>query len=809
MSARKTIDDRVYQEFRRTYESKFGSSASQLSKAIDTLVEIDKDARRGKHVLSERAIHSFFNSNISKRQFNLTTLNYLAVGLLGARDYTQALLKVTEPERDDGLEEDNKPQSTRTEHELLRTHHQRNIDRYSQVKSHLMFAPLPITDVYVDLNILEREQKRRLLRSSLAKDGSLPSLKRSETGFLIVESHLSIIEALEKYNRLMLWGRLGAGKTTTLRYLLTQAGLKKHGIYLELRKVFNNAEGNIFDHILRDFKVEANSVEAQTIETLLDAGHFTIFLDGLDEVSSNVFRTVCDQIESFVDLYSNNQFVIACRYGVYDYGFKRFTEVEACRLTLSQMEKYIRQWHKTYPNPEREKEIIKALQSDESLRRLASAPLMLSLICLSLDSGRGIPKNMYALCDDAFMTSIEKWDQNRNIRRDSTKMSKLKKIDFLGKIGFEGMDKEEKTTAWKLHELTDHARDVIKTLPSYNPDSLEEDAQKEVRALEGYHSLLKQDTKGTYSFDSPIYQYFSAANYIVRQEDPKLIESIVNTRLLERQWKDIILMVAERRSNAEPFLKCIFRKITQLSQLPRIQTLLAWLYKVSEDSGVASNSYRGGILAIDTEINFYLSRYSIDDETRRIAHALATNLRELNRRHGTIRKSKEPFNIRLDLVCLHTLAEDYAFSENISLRKPSEFASSYLSLLKSENFSFKRILAEQSQVAEKLAMLDLKSELLGLAETLPVEGRSDQQDQWRTWAERLRAILIEYLGVGHNVSLSAEDADTLKNYLYATNVLAECLLVDASVDYETRQLLRRNVLLSEDRIHKSLLAPGV
>lgn len=806
MAARKTIDDKVYQEFRRTYESKFGSSASQLSKAIDMAVEMSEEARRGKHVLSERAIHSFFNSNTSNRQFNLTTLNYLAAGLLGAKDYQQALSKLTEPESENDLAEEHSPQTERDRHELLAAHRQRNIDRYSQVKSHLMFAPLPITDVYIDLNVLEREQKRRLLRSSLAKEDNLPSPQRSETGFLIVESHLSIVEALDKYDRLMLWGRLGAGKTTTLRYLLTQAGLERHGIYLELRKIFNSSEGSILDHIFREFRVSPGSAEAQTIETLLKAGRFTILLDGLDEVSSSVFRTVCDQVEAFVEQYSHNQFVITCRYGVYDYGFKRFTEVEACRLTLSQMERYIRQWHKAYPNPEREKEIIEALQADESLRRLASAPLMLSLICLTLDSGRGIPKNMYALCDDAFMTSIEKWDQNRNIQRDSTKMSKLKKIDFLGKIGFEGMDREEKATAWKLHELTDRARDVIKTLPSYNPDSLEEDAQREIQALEGYHSLLKQDTKGTYSFDSPIYQYFSAANYIVRQENSELVERIVNTRLLERQWKDIILMVAERRSNAETFLKYIFWKITSLAQSPRIQTLLNWLYQTSEDSGVASNSYRGGILAIDTEINFYLSRYSIDDETRRIAHALATNLRELNRRHGTIRKSKEPFNIRLDLVCLHTLAEDYAFSENISLRKLSDFASSYLSLLKAEDFSFKRILVEQAQVAEKLEMLELKNELLALADTLPVEGKSDQQEQWRIWAERLRATLIEYLGVGHNVSLSTEDADSLKNYLYATNVLAECLLVDASVDYETRQLLRRNILLPQERIPKELLA---
>lgn len=832
MPARKKVNARVYKELKKAYDSKFGSSATHLVRAIDTVVDMDKKARRGQHVLSERAIHTFFTAaEDSTRQFNLTTLNYLAQGLLGVSDYEQAVLKYQNSV--DNTSEvvivPSKPQqpTARNTEDLLRAHRQRNLDRYSEVKSYKMYAPMSITDIYVDLNVLEREQKRMLLRSSLAtkNKGANAStqqeeveIERSEAGFLIVESNLSVLDALANYQRLMLWGRLGAGKTTTLRHILTSENLKKHGIYLELRKVFNEAQGSILDCIFDDFKV-TNKSEKALLETLLKKGEFTLFLDGLDEVKTEDFRDVCSQIESFVEQYENNQIIITCRYGVYDYGFKRFTEVEACRLTLTKMERYIHQWHQTQRQKvtassarekevvetlnRREQELIQALREDDSIRRLASTPLILSLICITLESGRGIPKNMYALCDDAFITSIELWDQHRHINRNSTKLSKLKKIDFLGKIGFDGMNRDVKKTTWKLHELTEMIAEVIKKLPSYAADTIEEDSRKEIKALEGYHSLLKQDINGVYSFDSPIYQYFASANYIVRQEDFDLVKNIINTRLLDRQWKDTLLMVAERRSSADKFLKNIFRRINELAQPLMIQKVLSWVYETSNASEVGTNSYRAGMIAIDMEINFFLSRYSVDDETRRVAHALARNLRELNRRYGTIVKSQNPFNIRLKLACLYTLAEDYAITSDISLKRPSDFASSYLSLLKDENFSFRRVLQEQSEVAEKLGMKSLEAELIKLSGDLPSEEKPDKE-QWHAWSERLQAALNKHLNVGYSVSLSEEDETNLKDYLYATNLLAECLLVDASVELDTRQLLRHSLLLPKESVPEEL-----
>lgn len=808
MPARRNVDNIIYQKLRLAYEGKFGSSASLLAKAIDDKVNLREEARRGKHVLSERAIHIFFNkADDQNRRFNLTTLNYLAQGLLDLESYDIAVQKATAQEKlSQTVTSSGNSVQARTIEELLATHRQRNLDRYSYVKSPAMFTPLPINDIYVDLNILEREQKRSILRQSLAKEDRSSGLERSDTGFLIIESNLPILEALEKYQYLMLWGRLGAGKTTTLKHMLNHGELHKHGVYLELRKIFTNSESTIKEFILNEFRTK-NEEEQSLIEKHLEEGGFSIFFDGLDEVSADVFNSVCKQLEDFVDRYCKNQFVITCRYGVYDYGFRRFTEVEACKLSLPKIEHYVNQWHGIYADSDRASEIIKTIRADEAVRRMASTPLMLNLICLTLESGRGIATNMYALCEDAFMTSIEKWDQHRNINRDVTKMSKLKKIDFLGKIGLNGMNKSEKKVIWKMTELTEQAQEVLKKLPSYNLETIEEDANKEIQVLEGYHSLLKREVNGMYSFDSPIYQYFACANYIVRQDDSGLLKEVVETRLLDRQWKDIFLMIAERRSDAEKFLKYMFWQVSQLSQSKKIQEWLSWIYKTAKDSNVNSNSYRAGILAIDTEINFFLSRYSIDQETRRIAHTLANNLRELNRRHGTIIKSQEPFNIRLDLACLHTLAEDYAFTENISLEKASDFAKSYLSLLKANDFSFIRVLEEQIKISEILGMQDLKTELVLLSERLPAEEKKDQKEEWRTWSERLRALLNKYLDIGHNVSLSVEDGNNLTDYLYATNLLSECLLVDASIEYETRQQIRRNFLLPKEHIHEDLLSP--
>ncbi|MEH2437183.1 MAG: hypothetical protein V7K25_23580 [Nostoc sp.] len=85
-----------------------------------------------------------------------------------------------------------------------------------------MSQPIGLNDIYTSVNILDKITGQRrlgideLLQQCKSQDFDLFGLNR------ITEERLPGLEAVEKYSKLMILGKPGAGKTTFLKYLAIQ-----------------------------------------------------------------------------------------------------------------------------------------------------------------------------------------------------------------------------------------------------------------------------------------------------------------------------------------------------------------------------------------------------------------------------------------------------------------------------------------------------------------------------------------------------------------------------------------------------------
>jgi len=80
-------------------------------------------------------------------------------------------------------------------------------------------------------------------------------------------------------------------------------------------------------------------------------------------------------------------------------------------------------------------------------------------------------------------------------------------------------------------------------------------------------------------------------------------------------------------------------------------------------------------------------------------------------------------------------------------------------------------------------------------------GRSDQEK----WLERLLQIMSEFLDIGRFFHLNEEDTKELNNYLYACNILVDCIGGDSVASPKLRNQIIDNLLLPLGRIPSELL----
>ena len=303
--------------------------------------------------------------------------------------------ELPEPEQNDSQDIDALVQEVRS-----RAHADTQyIERTGTMRMLRVNHPVPVTDIYVDLNILKRVSSDFSF-SAWGKESEFDWRSFDRLGLGQVEQErVPAIEKIRDYRKLMVLGKPGAGKSTLLKSIASKC-IKPNDnqpderwlqdyipVFITLerfaRKSAEEEKFSIRDAIQRQFD---HWGMAEAAEPILKQGRLLILMDGLDQVPTPHSESVIWKIRYFCEEdYAANRFIITCRTQSLKSRFEGFTEVEIADFTPKQVKRFIKNWFAVVVGnaeaAELAERLIGQLQQNKPVAELAVTPILLNLTC--------------------------------------------------------------------------------------------------------------------------------------------------------------------------------------------------------------------------------------------------------------------------------------------------------------------------------------------------------------------------------------------------------------------------------------------
>ncbi|HEY9675141.1 MAG TPA: NACHT domain-containing NTPase [Waterburya sp.] len=670
--------------------------------------------------------------------------------------------------------------------------------------------PVGLEDLYVDVNILEEITSQRWLDISDLQGFRPEEFDRLGLGKVRAEG-VPGLKAVERYAKLMVLGKPGAGKTTFLQYLAVrcnQGHFQSHlvPIFIQLKNFAEDAvdEGNfnLLNYINQEF--DRSGIAEQEVETLLNQGRVLILLDGLDEVPEAASDEVIKHIRKLSDKYYKTQFVITCRIAAQDYRFRGFTEVEIADFKPAQIESFVKKWFVAVARNSPEAGIQKAslfleqmaLPENQQIRELATTPVLLNLTCLVFQAKADFPTKRSDLYKQGLDLLLIRWDEARGIKRDDVYRNlslphKLQLLSQLAAITFSQGDYffEESTLQ---HLIADYLR----TLPRSQPDdsALELDSMAVLKSIEAQHGLLVERARRIYSFSHLTFQEYFTARAIVTG-NPLSLEQLVR-HLTEKRWQEVFLLTAQMLPQADQLLQQMKQKVDALVFAP--PTFVRPTVGVEQGESLDRVGNSAADLTNDTLHEF---------------------IQWVVQKSQAVQTSYQPaavraFYLTLGLPTEHRLARDQALALAIAPKLSGEVKGELaLDLALTHALAVASALTPEL-IYDRLSALRLALELDHLAEVKPIsdllqqlknqlpdtqENRESVKQWWsqngESWVSQLRTAMIQHRHIGHEWHLNEASQHLLEQYIHANKLLVDCLNSHGHLTSEVRQEIDETLLL--------------
>lgn len=670
-----------------------------------------------------------------------------------------------------------------------------------------MSQPMDLDDIYTEVNILEKITGRS--RKSINElNDNLENFERFNIGR--TKETITDKEAIDKYRTLLILGKPGSGKTTFLKQTINQCSRNLFSenlipFFITLKEFAEVKEQpTLLDYINR--YVDSHDKDALTCA--MKSGKALICLDGLDEVLIENSQRVNKEIENLVNDYPGNQYLMTCRIAAKEYNFTQFTEVEIADFSWSQITVFAKKWfqNKAFtPNT-----FLNRLKKDKPIQRLASSPLLLTLLCLAFEESGDFPGNRAGLYKEGIDALLKKWDAKRGIKRDEVyqKLWIQRKEDLLSKMAWKFFYEGE-----LFFEQSKAEREIgkyIRNLSGINSDKeeLRLDSEAVLKSIESQHGLLVERAKNIYSFSHLTFQeYFTAREIIVvDQSSNEALQELVS-HIFDKRWREIFLLSVAMSSNADKLLllmknkiDCLFANSDKLCSFLISLEKKATSFNVSniDNLGLFSSVVRSFYFATESKLSCILALTINQDFSNAIVDS---QQRQLDR------------NISMFLKYTNKL-----YTEN------AEYYNEYETLM--SDFEFKCLLKDIEEAFRKVLFhtkdndFSLRSELFELAKEAP--GRKATRgfgyylgddyiwkadSKWwiqegKEWIERIREVIVKYRHIGNEWNFSSKEIELLKTYYYSNQLLIECLHQDCYVSLQVRQIIEENLLLPITEIQK-------
>lgn len=647
-----------------------------------------------------------------------------------------------------------------------------------------MSQPMELSDFYTNVNVLEKISGRRRLKiADLLKMCAPDEFERPGFG-RITQERVPGLEALQKYPKLIVLGKPGAGKTTFLKHVALQCikgELEAHRvpIFVTLKDFAETERSPSLLEYINDQFASCGVSDTAHIKEVLSRGRALVLLDGLDEVRESDSPRVLKEVRHFAAQFHGNQFVLSCRIAAREYTFEEFTEVEVADFDQEQVASFAIKWF-AHKDPRKSLKFLEKLQENRRIWELATNPLLLTLLCLMFEESADFPANRAELYKEGLNVLLRKWDAKRNIEREPLykKLSLQHKEDLLGQIAFSTFERGDYFFSQK--EIEQQIADYIRHLPIISGDelALQLDSEALLKSIEAQHGLLVERARGIYSFSHLTFQEYFTAREIVSISEPQALERALKQlvgHMNEKRWREVFLLSVGMLRNADYMLQLMKQHIDRLVATDGyLQGFVGW---VNQKALSVRTSYKPMIVRA-----FYFD----------LALAGALNLvgGSLNLAIAIDRNLTRSLDsaLALDLALDRTLALERTVDRTVD---PSRAIDSVLA----------RAIGRAHSVDPQLerSLQQLKAEL-----EHPDEDPEEFPQWWKAhggaWTEQLRAVMIEQRNIGHNWRFNHQQRKVLQQYYEANQLLVDCLNSNCYVTLGVRQEIEETLLLPRAEI---------
>lgn len=391
-----------------------------------------------------------------------------------------------------------------------------------------------------------------------------------------------VLHPEERY--LVILGSPGSGKSTLLDYLvLVLTGYVEHPLrnllerpfplFARLRDLEHLQAGTLLSLLAKSSPLR--HVPPGYPEAWLKQGRCFVMLDGLDEILDETKHAgIAREIQNLVSDYPNNWYIVTCRTAGWHNQLSGFRSFEVQPLSGDDIRRFITLWYKEVlriqavnrlgirPSASKTQEaeatsyasavvrssaLWQAIVDNDNILRIASTPLLLSLVTLvhfhrvaSLPKGR---EDLYSKCLEIL---LEVWDlHDKNLEMPKVPTLKEKRI-VLEAIAFRYL-KGDLLEA-NLQLLAETVAPLLPKLHNVAGSGLT--AETLMLQIVERSGILQEQRVGYYGFAHRALHDYLAASYIVSHVQDRLLLE----RVGEERWREVILIAAvlapESRSEA-------------------------------------------------------------------------------------------------------------------------------------------------------------------------------------------------------------------------------------------------------------------
>ena len=686
--------------------------------------------------------------------------------------------ELPEPEQNDSQDIDALVQEVRS-----RAHADTQyIERTGTMRMLRVNHPVPVTDIYVDLNILKQVSSDFSFSDwRKASEFEWRSFDRWGLG-QVEQEQVPAIEKIQDCRKLMVLGKPGSGKTTLLKALATACIEGKLAwdepdyvpVFITLREFAEDAaeeeKFSLCDMIQQQF--DSWGV-ADAAKPILQQGRALILLDGLDEVLTSHREIVVRQMRRFCGDYADNRFIITCRTQSLKSHFEGFTETEIADFTPKQVERFIKnRFAVVVGNADPEElaeQLIWQLQENEPIRELAVTPILLNLTCSVFRDERGnLPTKRAKLYEKGLKDLLQRLARPEALGEEDLfkRLTPDDKENLLAQVAYTLFEENDYFPEQRKLE-----RLIANHLNHFNIRRSE--AEQVLRLLEAQHGLIIERSEGYFSFSHLTFQEYFTAKYIVDSSTPEEAFQRLVRHITEPRWREVFLLVVEMLPSADKLLQLMKQQVDSLlADDESLQLFLFWIYwkSLPVSDNYCKPAIRVFYLCLEEVYSLGLFRF---DEPIDLADRFGVHVQDAPFAIGSL-------NFDLDL---YHLLDCFGYSSWFSPKDA--------------------IATDIDDIFEFKLHPDLKEELQQLKDNLPELPDPKQEKEkfkevWAgvrpIWTEQLRATMIKYRNIGHDWQFGEEQIELLRQYHDANEFLLKCMDSDV-VSQDVRQEIEEALLL--------------